>query len=223
MRRKTLITTIVMLLVAMTALSALSLKAGLGAISSLDVSFNHGRWDFSAGLRSSVPVIPTAGYAVAPKLLERDISFPDWAGYSCMLFNGIGADASLRLVNDKHHTFSLGLSTAFGLIRDPEDGVLNILPDYENILLAVLEFNAQYAYNINEKHSIFLSLGFPFLGWIDVMGVPGNNNAYSIMSFIAVPQTFRQIEEGGRMEGITEKAVLISALAPVKIGYIYRF
>ena len=61
MRRKTLITTIVMLLVAMTALSALSLKAGLGAISSLDVSFNHGRWDFSAGLRSSVPVIPTAG------------------------------------------------------------------------------------------------------------------------------------------------------------------
>ncbi|MBQ4281975.1 MAG: hypothetical protein II753_07755 [Spirochaetales bacterium] len=223
MRRKTLITLFLIIIITMTALGALSLKAGLGAISSFDVSFNHDELDFSVGLRTSFPLIPTAGYAAAPKLLERDISFSDWAGYSSMLFNGIGAGASLRLVNEENHILSLGLSTAFGLIRDPEDGPLNVLPDYENILLAVLEVNAQYSYNINEKHSIFLSLGFPFLGWIDLMGVPGNDNAYSIKSFITVPYTFRQIEEGGRMEGITKKAVLVSLLAPVKIGYIYRF
>ena len=39
---------------------AVSVKTGIGPISSLGVSFSTGRWDFSADVRSSFPVLPLA-------------------------------------------------------------------------------------------------------------------------------------------------------------------
>ena len=223
MKRKTIASVIIMMIIVTLSLGAVSLKAGLGPVSSLGVSFNKDNWDFSADIRSTFPIVPTAGYAVVPKLLERDISFESWFKYSSTLFNGIGGGVSYRIVNSERHVFSMGLSTIFGLVRDPEDGVLNILPDYENLLLAVLEINAQYTFNINVRNGVFFSLGFPFMGWLDLMAVPGSDNAYSIKSMIYVPYTFQQIETGGGMEGITKKAVLICAAAPVKIGFVHTF
>ena len=223
MKRKSITTLLIMLLAVSLSLCAVSLKAGLGPVSSLGVSFNTNNWDFSVDVRSTFPIVPTAGYAAVPKLLGREVKFDDWFKYSSTLFNGIAGEVTYRLVNSESHVFSMGLTTIFGLVRDPEDGVLNVLPDYENLLLAVLEVNAQYTYNINDRNGVFLSLGFPVMGWVDLMEVPGSDNAYSIKSMIYVPYTFNQIETGGEMEGITKKAVLICAAAPVKIGYIYTF
>ena len=217
MKRKVIASVLIMIILSMLSLGAVSLKAGLGPVSSLGVSFNKDTWDFSADIRSTFPLVPTAGFAAVPRLLGDGVSFESWFKYSSTLFSGIGAEASYRVMNTQSHILSFGLTTVFGLIRDPEDGVLNILPDYENILLAVLEVNASYTYNVNDSSGIFLSVGFP------VMGVPGNNNAYSIKSMIFGPHTFFQIETGGDMPGITRKALLVCAAAPLKIGYVHTF
>ena len=201
---------------------AVSVKTGIGTISSLGVSFSTGRWDFSADVRSSFPVLPLA-YPEARKLIDGDFSFSDWYGYSCGLFIGGGMSASYRIINSEKHILSAGLTAVAGHVSDREDGVLDILPDYEHIIVAALEVQLQYTFNINSRHSLFFSCGFPFMGWLSILGVPGNNNAYTISSFFFIPGTFREIETNGGMPGVTRYAVLAASVMPVKIGYIYTF
>ena len=201
---------------------ALSVKAGIGPISSLGVSYNTGRWDFSADVRSSFPVLPLA-YPAATKLMDRDFSFKDWYSYSSGLFIGGGMSASYRIINSEKHILSAGLTTVAGHVSDRNNGLLDILPDYEDILVAALEVSIQYTFNINSRNSLFFSCGFPFMGWLSILGVPGNNNAYTISSFFIVPGTFREIEVNGGMPGVTGYAVAAASVMPVKIGYIYTF
>lgn len=63
-------TIILLILVSAFTVSAVSVKAGLGVISSLGVSFNTGRWDFSTSMLSSFPIILTAMGIEVPSCME---------------------------------------------------------------------------------------------------------------------------------------------------------
>ena len=215
-------TIILLLLLSAFTVSAVSVKTGLGVISSLGVSFNTGRWDFSASMLSSFPAGPLA-YKLAPKVVGRDVSFGDWAAYSSGLLFGGGTSASFRVIDSEKHTLSAGLATAVMRFSDNDDGLKSFISNYNTMLLSILMLQAQYTFNIDRHSSLFFSCGFPFMGLATFVGIPGNNDSYTFSLLFFVPSTFREIEENFREPGLTGYALTGAAVLPMRIGYIYTF
>ena len=217
--------TVIMILaaVALALLPAVGIRVGFGALSSLGASFNFGRWDLDADLRSTFPVVTEAGYPLASSVFDLDVSRRDWRKYSFGLFEGLGAGFSYRVLDTEKNTLNLGLAVTAGVIQDREDGLYDLIPNHDTFIITALSIQLRYTFNINANHGLFFSCGWPAVMWGRLLGIPGNTDSYDTSSWLFIPWTFREIEQNDNREGLEKISVIGGAVAPVRIGYIYTF
>ncbi|MBP5552715.1 MAG: hypothetical protein J6X41_04965 [Spirochaetales bacterium] len=220
---KKLTVLIVLVVLAVSVLPAVSLRVGIGALSSLGASFNFGSWDLDADLRSTFPVVTDIGYPISSSLFDLDVSRKDWRKYSFGLFEGMTVGFSYRLVDSPSSTLNLGLAATAGIIKDKEDGLYDLIPNHDTFVLTSLSLQLRYTYNLNAHHGLFLSCGWPLASWGRLLGIEGNNDSYDISSWLFIPWTFREIERNDDREGLGKISLIMGAVASLRIGYIFTF
>jgi hypothetical protein len=219
---KRLLITLFVLLSALCSISALSVIAGAGLISSAGVTFETDSWDFDVDVRSVHPVFSMVGTKVFPELIDKNATEEQWKSFCSGLFNGFGASAAFKFVDNTRNRLSLGLDMAFGFINDGE-GDLDFLPKYEKAWILLMKIQARYTFKINEHNGLFVSIGYPFGGWMHVNEVPNDNDAYEMDSLLIVPYTLIQLEKGRDVPGLARLVTLGLVAATVRIGYAYTF
>jgi len=219
---KRLLIILFVLLLALFSISALSVRAGAGLISSAGVTFETDSWDFDVDVRSVHPVLSMVGTKVFPELIDRDATEEQWNDFCSGMFNGFGAGAAFKFVDGTRNRLSLGLDMTFGFINDGE-GDLNFLPKYEKAWVFLMKIQARYTFKINEHNGLFVTMGYPFGGWMHVNEIPNDDDGYAIDSLLIVPYTFIQLEEGRETPGLAKLITLGLLAATVRIGYAYTF
>ncbi len=217
--------TIVILLAAVSLpfLPAVGIRAGFGPLSSLGASFCFGSWDLDADLRSTFPVVTEAGYPLASSLFDLDVSRKDWRKYAFGLFEGMSVGCSYRLLDTEKNTLNLGLAVTAGVVQDREDGLYDLIPNHDTMIVTALSVQLRYTFNISRNHGLFFSCGWPAVLWGRLLGIPGNNDSYDISSWLFIPWTFDEIERNDDREGLGKISLIMGAATPVRIGYIYTF
>ncbi|MBP5551982.1 MAG: hypothetical protein J6X41_01220 [Spirochaetales bacterium] len=212
----------VLILVSVFSVSAVSLRIGLGAVSSAGVSFESDRWDFDLDIRSVHPVFSLVGPQVLPKVINEEADAAHWRQLSSNLFNGLGASASFRFLQSEKNSLSVGLDLVAGLTKDGRDS-LDFLPVYEKAIFAFLAVQLRYSFNINSHHALFVSMAYPFCGWLHVCAVPNNNDGYAIDTELWVPYSFKQIEISRHIDNLALYATVGLVAASLRFGYVYSF
>ena len=210
------------LMISLFSVSAASVHAGFGAISSAGVSFESGRWEFDVDVRSVHPVLSLVGMKVLPDLIDEDADAAHWRQLCSGLFNGLGTSASFRFAESERHSLAVGLDLVAGLLKDGKDN-LDFLPKYEKVIASFLAIQLRYELSISEHHGLFISVGYPFCGWFHVCSVPNDNDGYGFSSMLWIPQTLIQLEEGQDLDGLARLATLGLVAATLRIGYTYTF
>ncbi len=219
---KRLLNILFILLLSVLSVSALSVRAGAGLISSAGITLETDSWDFDLDARSVHPVFSAVGTKVFPEVLDRNATADQWKSFCSGLFNGFGAGASFKFLDGTRNRLSLGLDMAFGFINDGE-GDLDFLQKYEKAWILLMKVQARYTFMINEHNGLFVSVGYPFGGWMHVNEVPNDNDAYEMDSLLIVPYTLIQLEKGRDVPGLAKLVTLGLAAATVRIGYAYTF
>ena len=212
----------VLILLSVFSVSALSVRAGIGAVSSVGISFESGRWDFDLDIRSVHPVVSLVGPAVLPDIIDENADDAHWRQFCGGLFNGLGTSASFRFAESDHHNLAVGLDLVAGMLKDGK-GNLDFLPKYEKAIFSFLALQLRYTFRINERHGLFISAGYPFFGWFHVCSVPNDNDGYGFSSVIWIPQTLIELEEARDMDGFAKLATLGIVAATVRVGYVCTF
>lgn len=212
----------VLILVSVFSVSAVSLRIGLGAVSSAGVSFESDRWDFDLDIRSVHPVFSLVGPQVLPKVINEKADAAHWRQLSSNLFNGLGASASFRFLQSEKNSLAVGLDLVAGLTKDGKDS-LDFLPVYEKAIFAFLAVQLRYSFNINSHHALFVSMAYPFCGWLHVCAVPNNNDGYAIDTELWVPYSFKQIEISRHIDNLALYATVGLVAASLRFGYVYSF
>lgn len=212
----------VLILVSVFSVSAVSLRIGLGAVSSAGVSFESDRWDFDLDIRSVHPVFSLVGPQVLPKVINEETDAAHWRQLSSNLFNGLGASASFRFLQSEKNSLAVGLDLVAGLTKDGKDS-LDFLPVYEKAIFAFLAVQLRYSFNINSHHALFVSMAYPFCGWLHVCAVPNNNDGYAIDTELWVPYSFKQIEISRHIDNLVLYATVGLVAASLRFGYVYSF
>ena len=212
----------VLILVSVFSVAALSVRIGLGAVSSAGVSFESGQWDFDLDVRSVHPVFSIFGAKVLPKVIDENADEAHWRELSSNLFNGMGASASFRFLQYEKNSLAVGLDLVAGLTKDGRDS-LDFLPVYEKAIFAFLALQLRYSFNINEHHGLFVSVAYPFCGWLHVCEVPDNNDGYAIDTELWVPYSFKQIEISRDIDNLALYATVGLVAASLRFGYVYSF
>ena len=212
----------VLILFSVFSVSALSVRAGIGAVSSVGISFESGRWDFDLDIRSVHPVVSLAGPAVLPDIIDENADDAQWRQFCGGLFNGLGTSASFRFAESERHSLAVGLDLVAGMLKDGK-GNLDFLPKYEKAIFSFLALQLRYTFRINERHGLFISAGYPFFGWFHVCSVPNDNDGYGFSSVIWIPQTLIELEEARDMDGFAKLATLGIVAATVRVGYVCTF
>ena len=212
----------VLVLACIFSVSAVSLRIGLGAVSSAGVSFESGRWDFDLDIRSVHPVFSIVGAKVLPKVIDENADEAHWKELSSNLFNGMGASASFNFLQSEKNSLAVGLDLVAGLTKDGRDS-LDFLPVYEKAIFAFLAVQLRYSFNINEHHGLFVSVAYPFCGWLHVCEVPNNNDGYAIDTELWVPYSFKQVEISRHIDNLALYATVGLVAASLRFGYVYSF
>ena len=219
---KRILIVLTLVLVSVFSVSAFSLRAGIGAVSSVGISFEAGCWDFDLDFRSVHPVLSLIGMKVLPDLIDEDADAAHWRQLCSGLFNGLGTSASFRFAESEKHSLAVGLDLVAGILKDGKDN-LDFLPKYEKAIFSFLALQLRYTFKINENHGLFISAGYPFFGWFHVCSVPNDNDGYGFSSVLWIPQTLIELEEARDMDGFAKLATLGIVAATVRIGYVYTF
>ena len=220
MRRILLVS--VLILISVFSVSAFSLRAGIGAVSSAGISFESGRWDFDLDIRSVHPVVSLIGPQILPDLIDEDADEAHWKQFCGGLFNGMGTSASFRFVDSERNSLAVGLDLVAGMLKDGKDN-LDFLPKYEKAIFSFLAIQLRYTFRFNENNGLFISAGYPFFGWFHVCSVPNDNDGYGFSSVLWIPQTLIELEEARDMDGFAKLATLGIVAATLRIGYVYTF
>ena len=220
MRRILLIS--VLILVSVFSVSAFSVRVGFGGVSSLGISFDSGRWDYDIDIRSVHPVFSLVGPQVLPKVIDENADAAHWRQFSSNLFNGMGASASFRFAQNEHNSLAVGLDLVAGLVKDGKDA-LDFLPKYEKAIMAFLAVQLRYTFNINSHHGLFVSVAYPFCGWLHVCEVPGDNDGYAIDTELWIPYSIKQIEISRDIPNLARYVTIGLVAASLRFGYVYSF
>ena len=219
---KRILIVLILVLVSVFSVSAFSLRAGIGAVSSAGISFKAGRWEFDLDARSVHPVLSLVGTKVLPDLIDEDADDAHWRQFCGGLFNGLGTSASFSFVDSEHHSLAVGLDLVGGILKDGKDN-LDFLPKYEKAFFSFLALQLRYTFKINDNHGLFFSASYPFFGWFHVFSVPNDNDGYGFSSVLWIPQTLIELEEAREMDGFAKLATLGLVAATLRIGYVYTF
>ena len=148
---KRILVVLTLVLVSVFSVSAFSLRAGIGAVSSVGISFEAGCWDFDLDFRSVHPVVSLVGPQVLPNLIDENADDAHWKQFCGGLFNGLGTSASFSFVDSEHHSLAAGLDLVAGILKDGKDN-LDFLPKYEKAIFSFLALQLRYTFKINENH-----------------------------------------------------------------------
>ena len=214
---KRIILVLAVLIILVSALPAVSVRAGLGVFSSAGIGFEPGPWNFNLELRSAFPVVSLAASGMVSGYINR-ASF----GFCSGLYNGAGLGVFYRLLDTRSHRLSLGLDVSAGLVLDGKEE-FDLISKYEKGILALLSLQMEYSFRIDSHNGLFFSCGYPAVTLMHLFGVPGDDDAYSIDAWMLFPKSFIELEKNQDIPGVTKLAALLLVGATVRVGYAYTF